>query len=375
MYVVQKEDQRSGRETAGTVSRLLTKSAYHPRGIKVMLADGAVGRVSRFADEAATTKKISLTNYLAEEGAEEQLSRIVVAAAEASSKVARCLRSLSLLDDSEDVGGSINVQGEEQKGMDVRANEIFVRELRPHVACILSEEEEHVIICDREKRYEIAFDPLDGSSNLDVSAPTGSIFGIYRRNGDEPGRLFESPARQSLVAAGYTVYSSATELVLAGLGDGVAGFTLDGDTFRRSRESIACPERGPYYSLNEAREPDWPDGLRRWIHDAKRGLTPSGTKCSARYVCSLTADVHRTLLKGGWAGNPRPHLRLLYEAAPLAFIAEKAGGRGSDGTGNLLDVRPTGLHARVCCFLGSKLDLDDLEAYGDVQQNSKRYDA
>merc|ERR1712238_478170 len=114
-------------------------------------------------------------------------------------------------------------------------------------------------------------------------------------------------------------------------------------------------------------EPDWPDGLRRWIHDAKRGLTPSKTKYSSRYVCSLCADVHRTILKGGWAGNPRPHLRLLYEAAPLAHVVEGCGGRGSDGVKNLLDVTAPplvgggggsrggggGLHHRVPVFLGS----------------------
>merc|ERR1711879_672102 len=103
------------------------------------------------------------------------------------------------------------------------------------------------------------------------------------------------------------------------------GYTLDvanGREFVLTQPTICCPLHGPYYSLNDAREPDWPPGLKRWVHDAKRGKTPSGTKFSARYVCALVADVHRTMLRGGWAGNPRPHLRLLYEAAPLAFVAE-----------------------------------------------------
>jgi fructose-1,6-bisphosphatase I len=176
------------------------------------------------------------------------------------------------------------------------------------------------------------------------------------------------------VVAGYALYSSATELVISGIGDETVVFTLDdSNAFRCSRTNITCPDRGPYYSLNEAREPDWPDGLRKWIFDAKRGETPAQMKYSARYICSLTADVHRTLLKGGWAGNPRPHLRLLYEAAPLAFIAEKSGGLGSDGINNLLDVKPDCLHQRVCCFIGSKLDIRDLEYYGDVQQNRNTY--
>jgi len=391
VYVVKKNDQRTGKETRGEVSRLLTKSAYHPRGIKVMLVDGEVGRVTRFPGDSAaaaatttvvpkgrnnkTSKKRSLSDYLTEEGVDENLSRVVKAAAEASSQVAKELRNLSLLGDVEERGGNVNVQGEVQKGMDVRANAIFLQKLKPFVAAMVSEEEEGIVAGGAitkqpsEEKYCIAFDPLDGSSNLDVAAPTGSIFGIYQ--------TFQAPARQSLVAAGYAVYSSATELVLAGVGENVVGFTLDAEDnlFRCSRPNIVCPERGPYYSLNEAREPDWPDGLRQWITDAKRGQTPSGIKYSARYVCSLTPDVHRTLLKGGWAGNPRPHLRLLYEAAPLAFIMEAAGGGGSDGVSNLLDIEPTSLHDRVCCFLGSKLDIEDLESYGNVQQSSTQYES
>lgn len=399
VYVVKKDDQRTGRETRGEVSRLLTKSAYHPRGIKVMLTDGEVGRVTRFVrgnaaeeeeeavvprgrtddDDGGKKKKRSLSDYLMEEGLDEILVRVVKAAADASSQVSNELRHLSLVDDDDKEEGrggggkNINVQGEEQKGMDVRANAIFIEKLKPFVAAMVSEEEEGVIPGDAaglSAKYYIAFDPLDGSSNLDVAAPTGSIFGIYRTR-------FQSSARQSMVAAGYTVYSSATELVLAGLGGkNVASFTLDAEDgiFRCSRPNVVCPQRGPYYSLNEAREPDWPDGLRRWIEDAKRGRTRAGINYSARYVCSLTADVHRTLLKGGWAGNPRPHLRLLYEAAPLAFIMEAAGGAGSDGVSDLLDVKPTSLHHRVCCFLGSKLDIEDLESYGNVQQSSKRYE-
>eukprot|EP00534_Pseudo-nitzschia_fraudulenta_P006456 CAMPEP_0201193284 /NCGR_PEP_ID=MMETSP0851-20130426/146513_1 /ASSEMBLY_ACC=CAM_ASM_000631 /TAXON_ID=183588 /ORGANISM="Pseudo-nitzschia fraudulenta, Strain WWA7" /LENGTH=259 /DNA_ID=CAMNT_0047479751 /DNA_START=46 /DNA_END=825 /DNA_ORIENTATION=- len=257
-----------------------------------------------------------------------------------------------------------------------------------------SEEEESVIYSDgdgnRKFSYEIAFDPLDGSGNLDANLPTGSIFGIAPCNtrnsnsqdGNQPN--FSRPG-SALAAAGYAHYSSSTELMVS-FGndhpDGVVGFTLSGsgdqpeDDFLLSRKNICCPSHGPYYSLNEAREPDWPDGLRRWIYDAKRGKTTTGKTYSSRYVCSLCADLHRTLLKGGWAGNPRPHLRLLYEAAPLAFLIEAAGGKGSDGKQNLLDIVPEGLHDRVCVFLGSRDDIEDLEIYGDIQQvQSKRYEA
>lgn len=364
------------------VSRLLTKSAYHPRGIKVMLQGGAVGRVTRIPDNhrsISITEKMTLSNYLMEEVADENLARVIMAAADASALIADDLK-IPLMDDVDGLlagGGNVNVQGEVQKSMDVRANTIFLQKMKPVVAAMVSEEEEEIIEGDAdESQYVIAFDPLDGSSNLDVVGPTGSIFGIFRiaAGSNDIRGPFQLPARRSMVAAGYALYSSSTELVLAGPSGAVVGFALDGGgTFHRTRPAIVCPERGPYYSLNEAREPDWPDGLRRWIDDAKRGRTPAGVRYSARYVCSLAADFHRTLLKGGWAGNPRPHLRLLYEAAPLAFVAEKAGGTGSDGVDDLLNVVPNGLHDRVCCFLGSKLDVRDLVGYGDVQQMSKQY--
>eukprot|EP00536_Pseudo-nitzschia_multiseries_P012634 jgi/Psemu1/209311/e_gw1.494.41.1 len=315
----------------------------------------------------------------------------------------------------------VNVQGEQQKGMDVVANDIFITNLGlvDSVVAMASEEEDSVIV-NRNRNinhsenasrgsgdsntnsapsigYEIAFDPLDGSGNLDVNLPTGSIFGIapcqneginddYDDDNDTEPAFFSRPG-SALRAAGYAVYSSSTELVLT-LGtdhpDGVLGFTLDPalrttpeDAFVLSRSSIRCPDSGPYYSLNEARAPDWPRGLQKWISDAKHRKTPTKQLYSARYVCSLCADVHRTLLQGGWAGNPRPHLRLLYEAAPLALVLEAAGGRGSDGVQDLLEIRPEGLHDRVPVFLGSRAEIVDLvEIYGDVQQiEFKRYEA
>ena len=192
------------------------------------------------------------------------------------------------------------------------------------------------------------------------------------------------------MAAGYAVYSSSIEFVIS-LGisgsQGAAGFTLDpslvktgnqhsssaDECFVLSRPDLTCPQRGSYYSLNDGREPDWPQGLQRWIYDAKRGKTPSKTIYSARYICSLCADIHRTFIKGGWAGNPRPHLRLLYEAAPLAHVAQACGGKGSDGVMNILDIIPEGLHSRTCVFIGSSNDIKELEEYGDIQQSAKTY--
>ena len=328
---------------------------------------------------------------LEEEYGDDELRDIFLAVAKACTEISHQLAvlplmssSLSTSDEQNDSDIVVNVQGEVQKEMDVIAHDLFVNYLKPVVAELVSEEEENIIPggCTS-KKYAIAFDPLDGSSNLDVNVPTGTIFGIYipaeENVGNEKSLFFSKnmTGRSSLIAAGYVLYSSSTEMVISVEAKQAVGFTLDPrcNRFVLSRENIKCSERGPYYSLNEAREPDWPAGLKKWIHDAKVGRTPSGGKYSSRYICSLVGDFHRTLLKGGWAGNPRPHLRLLYEAAPLAYIVEAAGGYGSDGEQNLLDVELEEIHDRVCVFLGSKKDVSDLEGYGDIQQEFRRYDA
>lgn len=357
----------------------------------------SISMASSATSQALTaTIGVTLEAYLDEQIEKDRIDRglydVMMAVAESCVDVSYSLKTHALKSRYSDVSTTVNVQGEQQKRMDVLANAIFIGNLKcvNAVAAMASEEEEIVLYGNGNgngtSSYEIAFDPLDGSGNLDVNLPTGSIFGIapFDRNG------FERPfSRQgsALVASGYALYSSSTEFVVS-FGtdhpDGVVGFTLDESwyddkrtfVFKLSRIGIKCPPHGPYYSLNEAREPDWPSGLTRWISDAKRGNTPTGRTYSSRYVCSLCADLHRTLLDGGWCGNPRPHLRLLYEAAPLAFLIEAAGGRGTDGTRELLAIEPQGLHDRVCVFLGSSEDIDDLQSYGDIQQlKAKRYDA
>jgi len=395
------------------------------------MASSASTSASISTSLCSTIRTVTFREYLDDQikngSIDSDLCDVVVGVARSCAEVSDRLKTHTLDfrdgekedDDVPMVATTVNVQGEQQKGMDVVANDIFIRNLDAvqTVAAMASEEEEAVIyangygdsgsgdksngeITRKETCYEIAFDPLDGSGNLDVNLPTGSIFGIAGFQKGQ-GRPFSQPG-SALVASGYAVYSASTELVVS-FGtdhpDGVVGFTLldnqhqhhqkrftdeeggvlefdSADRFVLSRSTIRCPDHGPYYSLNEAREPDWPDGLKRWISDAKRGLTNTKKTYSSRYVCSLCADLHRTLLQGGWAGNPRPHLRLLYEAAPLAFLIEAAGGKGSDGTQNLLAIEPRGLHDRVCVFLGSKDDINDLESYGDVQQvRGKRYEA
>jgi len=354
------------------------------------------------AGDLTKTTLITLPAYLEKNHqVDEGLSNIICQAAISCIEISKKLSVLPIQSSSlsSSQGLKTNVQGEVQKPMDVIANEIFMHNLKDKVAALASEEEAEITRGTNLSScmYEIAFDPLDGSSNLDVSVPTGSIFGIAHHTPDKPF----STAGTNLVAAGYSVYSSSLEFVIS-IGQGsdaqAVGFTFcadmdflasqgiildkdgDEDTSRNmaaqfilSRPNLQCPPNGHFYSLNDGREPDWPQGLTKWVHDAKRGQTPSGTTYSSRYICSLCADFHRTILYGGWCGNPRPHLRLLYEAAPLAHIVEACGGRGSDGVESVLSLVPAGLHDRTSLFLGSVNDVMELESYGDVQQMPKTY--
>jgi len=283
-------------------------------------------------------------------------------------------------------GATRNVQGEDQKKLDVISNEVFKQALRftGRLGVVASEEEANPVLVEEayDAKYVAVFDPLDGSSNVDASIATGTIFGIFEQTEecvvlghtrdddslDEDGTRCLLNALQpgaSLVAAGYCMYSSSTILVLS-LGAGVHGFTLDPrvSDFVLSHPNVTVPERGSIYSVNEANEPRWDPRVRRYFQDLKR------KNYSARYVGSMVADVHRTLLYGGLYAYPADtkhrngKIRLLYEAAPMSFLVAQAGGRASTGTGhNVLDVRPSSVHQRTPCFIGSKLDVDDLDAY------------
>jgi fructose-1,6-bisphosphatase I len=279
-----------------------------------------------------------------------------------------------------------NASGDAQKKLDVVAND-FVRDALVECGAVrfyASEEEETIVELSSGGSFVVVCDPLDGSRNVDVGVPVGTIFGVYRVDetvfGEEnhPEAQALRPGKE-LVAAGYANYSSSTGLVLAVAGGG-APTELDltrGDAnshgeFREAR-ALACPRRGQLYSLNDARFEDWPAGLRRYVEDVRAGRGATKKKYSARYVCSLVTDFHRTLFQGGWCGNPRPHLRLVYECAPLAFVARAAGGRGSDGLGEILDRTPRGTHERTPFFAGSVEDVDELESYGDVRQGAAEY--
>jgi fructose-1,6-bisphosphatase I len=270
--------------------------------------------------------------------------------------------------------GHVNVQGEVQQKLDVYANEALIHclSLRESIGIIASEENEEPIVLRHDSpaaKYAIVFDPLDGSSNIDVAVTIGTTFAIFRRpDGDKAGDPLEwvlQPGRKQ-VAAGYVVYGSSTVLVYSA-GNGVHGFTLDPlvGSYILSHENIRIPERGSYYSINESYCDRWPPVYARYLNRLKSGET--GRRYSSRFVGSMVADFHRTLLRGGVfiyppnTEHPEGKLRLLYEANPVAFLAEQAGGAASDGKQPILDVQPRDVHQRTPLIVGGKAEMEEFE--------------
>jgi fructose-1,6-bisphosphatase I len=269
--------------------------------------------------------------------------------------------------------GVENVQGEQQQKLDVYANQAMLHclGLRDSVAALVSEEDEEPVTFNRDAetgKYILVFDPLDGSSNIDVNVNVGTIFSVLRRMPAELGTLEESILQPGFrqVAAGYVVYGPSTVLVYTA-GNGVFGFTLDPKigAFVLSNERMQMPEQGSYYSVNEANAASWPEEYRSYVTMLREGGL--GTTYSSRYIGSLVADFHRTLLKGGvflyppTDKQPKGKLRLLYEANPLAFIAEQAGGMATNGADRILDIRPTGIHQRTPFCVGGRREMEALK--------------
>jgi fructose-1,6-bisphosphatase I len=224
--------------------------------------------------------------------------------------------------------------------------------------------------------YVVVVDPLDGSRSIDASVPPGTIFAIYRRLPETDHLPVEEKAYanvmqrgERMVAAGYTLYSSATTMAIS-VGSGLHGFTLDYNIgeFVYSHHDIRIPERGQIYSVNEAHYFDWPSGLRRYVDNVRQGRGQTRKQYSARHVGSLVGDVHRTVIYGGVAMNPRAEWRLMFEANPLSYLVEQAGGRGMDGKRRILEINPIEIHQRLPLFLGSAADISELVSYGDIQQ-------
>lgn len=272
--------------------------------------------------------------------------------------------------------GRINVQGEEVQFLDEFSNETLVRMTTPggRVCVLASEEAEEAIPVPTpygHGQYALAFDPLDGSSNIEVNVSTGTIFSIHRRvSPDGPGTAADLLQRgRDLVAAGYLLYGSSTMLVYAAQGCGAFGFTLDPAVgeFLLSHPDMTIPENGTVYSTNEGRSEFWPARDQRIVSALRGSSNPSGKPLNARYVGSLVADFHRNLVQGGiylyppTTDHPDGKLRLLFEAAPLGFICEAAGGKASTGTEQIGDLVPTSLHQRVPLFIGSRREVEFVE--------------
>ncbi|KAE9416229.1 hypothetical protein Angca_003526, partial [Angiostrongylus cantonensis] len=272
------------------------------------------------------------------------------------------------------IAGNTNVQGEEVKKLDVLSNELMINMIRSSYTCcaMISEENENFIEIELSKKgkYIVTFDPLDGSSNIDCLVSIGTIFGIWRIQTDEPIKKDDLlQAGRSMVAAGYCLYGSATMIVLS-TGRGVNGFMLDPSIgeFILTHPKMRIPEEGRIYSVNEGYERDWPKAVKEYVHH-KKYPEESQKLTAQRYVGSMVADVHRTMLNGGiflyppTKDAPRGKLRYLYECAPMAFLVEQAGGVATTGKVPVLDVVPTDIHDRSVIYLGSKFDVEELLSF------------
>ena len=300
--------------------------------------------------------------------AKGELSRLLRDIGIASKIVNREVNKAGLMDILGEVG-TINIQGECQKKLDVFANEQFISALTSGGECciVASEENDEFVPIDAEvsknARYIVAIDPLDGSSNIDVNVAVGTIFSIYRRKSTDGKATLEDVLQQGTeqVAAGYVIYGSSTMLVYT-TGKGVNGFTLDPSIgeFCLSHPNMKIPKNGTIYSLNEGNYVHFPDGVKKYLKYCQIEDQQTSRPYTSRYIGSMVADIHRNMIKGGifiyptTSGAPNGKLRLVYECNPMAFLIEQAGGRATNGYGRILDLKVTSLHQRSAIFIGSE---------------------
>jgi fructose-1,6-bisphosphatase I len=329
-------------------------------------------------------KRISLTQYLVEQERQHghipgQLRLLIEVVARACKRIAISVNK-GALGDVLGSAGSENVQGEVQKKLDVIANEVLVEanEWGGHLAAMASEEMDSIhIVPNRYPQGEhlLLFDPLDGSSNIDVNVSIGTIFSVLKKVGHARGiseEDFLQPGRQQ-VAAGYCVYGPQTTLVLT-VGDGVAMFTLDREqgSWVLTQDNVQIPADTKEFAINMSNMRHWAPPVRRYIEDCLAGREgPRSKDFNMRWVASMVADVHRILTRGGVFMYPwdqrepdKPgKLRLMYEANPMAFLVEQAGGAATNGTQRIMTIAPTRLHERVSVILGSRNEVDLVTAY------------
>lgn len=275
--------------------------------------------------------------------------------------------------------GTGNVQGEAQKKLDVIANDLLIEALKqnPIVAGLASEEEEHFVPVHPQGRYLVLFDPLDGSSNIDVNVSIGTIFSILPHLSDRPlsTESFLQKGRNQAVA-GYVLYGPQTQLILS-FGYGVWCFTLDvNNEFILTKEKLSLPASTQEFAINMSNKRHWQKPVQQYIHELLQGTEGvRGKNYNMRWVASMVAEVHRVLIRGGVFMYPQDSrepaqegkLRLLYEANPMSFLIEQAGGSASNSKQNILDIQPQQLHQRVAVFLGCKEEVTYLNQLSKVQ--------
>lgn len=311
-------------------------------------------------------------------GASGSLSRLLRDLSVAAKIVNRDVRKAGLVDIL-GASGEVNVQGEVQQKLDALAHEEFVRALRRGGECCLIGSEEHAeaipIKTDSDAtlgQYIVLLDPLDGSSNIDVNVSIGTIFSVYRLPEDATEATLEHALQpgSKQIAAGYILYGSSAMLVYT-TGNGVHGFTLDPSIgeFILSHPYIQAAKQGKIYSINEGNYNSWAKGLKRYIKWVQEETADKSRPYTSRYIGSFVADFHRNLLKGGIyiypadRRSPNGKLRLMYEANPMAFLIEQAGGRATDGEQRILDIVPEKLHQRVPVYIGSEEMVKTAEAF------------
>jgi fructose-1,6-bisphosphatase I/sedoheptulose-1,7-bisphosphatase len=339
------------------------------------------------------SRRFTLTQYLIEErrrypSASGDFNSLILDMALACKRIAKAVafgELAGVMGNQDDAsGGSINVQGETQKKLDVLSNDVFIHrtEWSGNLAGMASEEMElpyQIPAHYPRGSYLIVFDPLDGSSNIDVNVSVGSIFSILRASDEviESGRdVVEADFLQAgvkQVAAGYAIYGPTTMLMLT-VGNGVAGFTLDPilGEFMLTHPHVQVPAETHEFAINASNSRFWEAPVKRYVDECLAGKTgPRGKDFNMRWIASMVAEAHRILMRGGVFMYPRDtkdatkpgRLRLLYEANPIGFIMEQAGGRASTGRESVLDVKPSALHQRIGLIFGSKHEVERIERY------------
>ena len=333
------------------------------------------------------TQKISLTRYLVEQQRSAghipaQLRLLIEVVARACKGISQAVSKGALGGENSVMGsaGSENVQGEVQKKLDIIANEVLIEanEWGGHLAAMASEEMDDIYVVPNrypQGEYLLLFDPLDGSSNIDINGGIGTIFSVLKKPEGNTGvdqQDFLQPGKQQ-VAAGYCIYGPQTTLVLT-VGDGVAMFTLDREqgSFVLITENVQIPEDTQEFAINMSNMRHWDEPIKRYIDECLQGKAgPRGKDFNMRWVAAMVADVHRILTRGGVFLYPwdkrEPEkagkLRLLYEANPMSWLVEQAGGAATNTKQRILDIQPDKLHQRVSVVLGSKNEVERITGY------------